>query len=317
MQRAYAAYHRDSMAVASASSGGVFSALAKRTLRQGGAVYGVVMEQGAVLYRGVTSEEQLPALFGSKYVFVPLAPVREEIIQRLDAQQPVLVVTSPCQAEALRRWCGDSELLTVVDFVCHGAPEPEFLRKYLSECAQEHGSPVQTVAFRKKRSGRSWEHYETEIHYADGARERMPAVDNPYMKLFVRNVSLRRACGQCVWKGEHRASDLTLGDFWGVSKVKPDCYHAAGTSLVLVNTKRGAVVWNEVQEQLVSCEVDRTAAVRYNPSAVKPAMLHPQYEQFQQDRENMTVTQLAERYARSSVSEKIKRLAKQVLRRSQ
>lgn len=315
MQRAYAAHHRNPQAVEMASSGGVFAALAENILRRGGAVYGAAMQDGTVRCCGVTKREELRQLFGSKYVFVPVAPVLEEIAERVAAQQPVLVVTSPCQAAAVRQRCGDSPLLAVVDFVCHGAPDAAFLDKYLSECAAAHGCPVERVNFRKKSAGRSWEQYQTELHYADGSCESMPAAQNPYMRLFLCNASLRRACGQCAWKGEHRASDVTLGDFWGIAKVQPSSYHKPGTSLVLINTPQGQRLWEEVQDQIVCEPVELPEALRYNASALAPAQLHPKYDAFRADCERMTTAQLAEQYAKVGTAQKAKQLVKRLLRR--
>ena len=315
MQRAYAAHHRNPQAVEYASSGGVFAALAQHTLAHGGAVYGAAMQDGDVRCLGATTQEQLRRLCGSKYVFVPVAPVLNEIAERIAADQPVLVVTSPCQAAAVRQRCGDSTRLTVVDFVCHGAPEPAFLHKYLEECSAAQGSAVDWVNFRKKIPGRSWEQYQTEMHYTDGNVQATVATDNPYMRLFLCNASLRRACGQCAWKGEHRASDLTLGDFWGIAKIQPSGYHKEGTSLVLVNTPHGEQLWAAVQEQLVCEEVNCEEALQYNASALQPAQLHPQYDSFRKDSETMGVAQLAQKYAKVSGVQKAKQLAKRLLRR--
>lgn len=315
MQKAYAAHHRDPVLVQYASSGGVFAALAQRTLRSGGTVYGAAMQDGEVRCVGVTREEDLRLLYGSKYVFVSVTPMLEEIVAQIAAHKPVLVVTSPCQAAAVRHRCADSPLLTIVDFICHGAPEATLLHKYLTECGAAHGSVVERVDFRKKKRGCSWEQYETELHYANGDAESMSAADNPYMRLFLCNASLRRPCGACAWKGEHRESDLTLGDFWGVAKVKPSRHHREGTSLVLVNTAHGEVVWEDVQEQVDCEEVVREEALRYNRSALQAAHLHPRYEQFQRDCRTMTVEQLAERYAKVSAAQKAKRLVKHLLRR--
>lgn len=86
MQKAYAAHHRDPVLVQYASSGGVFAALAQRTLRSGGTVYGAAMQDGEVRCVGVTREEDLRLLYGSKYVFVPVTPMLEEIVAQIAAQ---------------------------------------------------------------------------------------------------------------------------------------------------------------------------------------------------------------------------------------
>ena len=320
MQKAYAAHNRNPAAVQQSSSGGIFPALARQVLERGGAVYGAAVQpDGTVGYRCVTDKAELPALCGSKYVFVPVAPVLDDMAARTAAGQPVLAVVSPCQATAVRRACGDSEHLLLVDFVCHGAPDAAFWTKYLDECGREHSCPVTGVNFRKKVPGASWQDYRMELRYADGTVTQTRAADDPYMKAFLHNASLRRACSLCKAKGDNRASDLTLGDFWGVNKIIPKQHHPAGTSLVFVNTPRGQAAWRQLREQVDSAEVDPAQAVQYNPAAVRAAALHPQYEAFQTDKETLSVRQLADKYCRTSRREQavgqLKRAVKGLLRR--
>ncbi|MDO5547650.1 MAG: Coenzyme F420 hydrogenase/dehydrogenase, beta subunit C-terminal domain [Eubacteriales bacterium] len=316
MQKAYAAHNRNPAVVRTSSSGGVFPALARQVLEEGGVVYGAAWEEdGAVGYRGVTDAGALSALSGSKYVFVPIAPMMQEIAARVADGQRVLAVTSPCQAAALRRVCGDRQKLTVVDFVCHGAPDASFWKKYLDECAEHAGQKVTGVHFRRKAEGRSWQDYRMELRYADGHVVQRRPEDDPYMRAFLWNASLRRACGSCTAKGESRASDLTLGDFWGVNKLAPEQYHVPGTSLVFVNTPNGEALWRQVREQLAYAEVDPAQAVKYNPSAVQAAVLHPQYEAFWRDSESLEVSQLADKYCRTSTVEKAKTGLRRALRK--
>lgn len=316
MRSAYAAHNRNPETVRRSSSGGIFSLLAAHVVNEGGRVYGAACgENGRISYRGISRTAEIPELCGSKYVFVPIAPVMDEIAGLVKDGQTVLAVVSPCQTAALRRACGDSERLILVDFICHGAPPAEFWDKYRAECAQAHGAAVTGVNFRRKIPGMDWQSYEVELQYADGTIERRRAVDDPYMQTFLRNASLRKACASCAAKGENRASDLTLGDFWGVKKVAPEQYHPAGTSLVFVRTPRGEELWQSVQHQLVSHPVDAAQAVQYNPSAHQPAVLHPQYDAFWRDVPALTVRELADKYCRPSASERLKRGLKRMLGR--
>ncbi len=316
MQRAYAAHNRNPAAVRQASSGGIFSAIAQQVLAEGGIVYGVAVQtHGVIAYQSAEKPEQLAPLCGSKYVFVPIADVLPEIAEQVKSGRKVLVTVSPCQAAAVRRQCGEAENLLLVDFICHGAPEQKFWNKYVSELEQEHQSPVTNVSFRKKQDGRVWQNYQIEIAFANGDTVRQSPSKNPYMRAFSRNASLRRACGSCIAKGENRASDLTLGDFWGVNKVEPKAFHPAGTSLVFTNAAKGEELLRGLSEQLVLSETDPKQAVAYNPSAVAPAVLHPQWEQFQGDSKQLTVTQLADKYCRISAKEKLRAGVAGMLRR--
>ena len=43
-----------------------------------------------------------------------------------------------------------------------------------------------------------------------------------------------------------RESDLTMGDFWGIDKVRPEWDDGMGTSLVIVHSKKGMALWESV-----------------------------------------------------------------------
>ena len=241
MRSAYAAHNTNPETVRRSSSGGIFSLLAAHVLNEGGRVYGAACdENGRISYRGISRTAEIPELCGSKYVFVPIAPVMDEIADLVKDGQTVLAVVSPCQAAALRRACGDSGRLILVDFICHGAPPAEFWEKYRAECAQDHGAAVTGVNFRRKIPGMDWQSYEVELRYADGTVERRRAVDDPYMQTFLRNASLRKACAVCAAKGENRASDLTLGDFWGIERTDlAPLNDDKGASLVFAASEKG------------------------------------------------------------------------------
>ena len=46
--------------------------------------------------------------------------------------------------------------------------------------------------------------------------------DDADMKLFLANRILRPSCHRCKAKAEHRVSDITLGDFWGLQGEKSE-----------------------------------------------------------------------------------------------
>ena len=282
-QKAFGAFHKDPTQVKQSSSGGVFPQLARHILSQGGAVFGAAYDPSFhVVPCCVTEEAELPALYGSKYVFCPMNAVWEDARQRLSAGTPVLFTASPCQAAAFRHFLNqDFPHLYCVDFVCHGAPEPKSLEQYLAELSQEYGAAVSSVNFRKKQT--SWQDYVVEVTFANGQTYTSVPSDDPYMKTFLQNLNLRRACASCVYKGKNRLSDLTLGDFWGVSKLYAEIFHKEGTSLVFANTRKGLDLLMKARDGLHIVEVSPEKAVKYNASAVSAAKLHKNYDAFQAD----------------------------------
>ena len=100
------------------------------------------------------------------------------------------------------------------------------------------------------------------------------------MKAFLNGLISRSACYSCPFKGLHRASDLTLADFWGVQQVCPSAFHAKGTSLVLLHTHKAVEVFQRISTKISAQEVDPVQAVFYNQAAVLPCTRSKHYSWF-------------------------------------
>lgn len=313
-QQAFGAYAKDKQIRMASSSGGIFTVLAQAVLAQGGAVWGAAFDdRHNVVYSCAEKEEELAALRGSKYVFLPITGLAEKIRPQLAAGRTVLAVVSPCQAMALRRQLEDAAGLILVDFVCHGAPESWIWRKYLDETEEAAIGPVDQVNFRRKTG--VWTDYRVEMIFPDGSVYASQPQNHPYMQAFLTNLSLREACSRCQAKGENRGSDLTLGDFWGVNKVCPEIYEKSGTSLVFVNTAKGLALWEKIGDQLESKAVSPVEAVKFNPSARYPSAKGQAWQAYQEGLSQYTVSQLAKMYCTPSKKEKLKGSLRRLLGR--
>lgn len=251
------------------SSGGVFGLLAEDVLAQGGAVFGAAFDKDfAVRHICAPNAGELPLLFGSKYVQSDTTGLFETVKQFLDSDRQVLFSGTPCQVAGLKKSLGKNypNLLTV-DLVCHGVPSPAAWQKYLDFTKKKYSAEPCSVNFRSKVSG--WKKYSVEILFKNGKTMREGVADNLYMKAFLRNLSLRPSCYNCPFKGLERVSDITLSDFWGVEHVCPDLDDGLGTSLVLVNSKRGLSSFEKLGSRVRVTETDASEAVKYNSAAVK------------------------------------------------
>lgn len=93
--------------------------------------------------------------------------------------------------------------------------------------------------------------------------------ENPYMKLFLSDISLRPSCYQCHSKGFGRHSDLTLGDFWGAENVALDMDDDRGLSLVLIQTPKGKRLIEKADGRMYRKKVNLETAVQNNPSLLR------------------------------------------------
>ena len=64
--------------------------------------------------------------------------------------------------------------------------------------------------------------------------------DIPYCLGFFYQITKRNSCYDCKQRSINRASDITLGDFWGINKLKPEIEDfEQGYSSVITNTTKG------------------------------------------------------------------------------
>ena len=65
------------------------------------------------------------------------------------------------------------------------------------------------------------------------------AEDDPYMALFMQNMTLRPSCYNCPARAGSSSSDLTVADLWSVASSVPELDDDKGVSGVLVHSEKG------------------------------------------------------------------------------
>lgn len=238
--------------VQSSSSGGLFPELAETIVNDGGVVYGAAFDADyKVEHREVSRIEDIKALQGSKYVQSELYSTFEDVRFALDEGKKVLFSGTPCQVAGLKNYLGnDHERLLTVDFACHGVPGPGLWEMYIDNLRKRYGQ-ITELSFRDK--SRSWCHYDFKVN--DMA---VPYMKDPYMSLFVQDMTLRPSCYSCPAREGRSGSDITLGDLWNVAAVAPDMNDDKGVSLVCANSEKGKKALDSIGLELK--EVDYDAA---------------------------------------------------------
>jgi coenzyme F420-reducing hydrogenase beta subunit len=250
----WAAVNPDEPARAASSSGGAFTLLARRALREGAVVYGAGWSPDfRVVHRAASDEDGLAALRGSKYVQSDLGETFREILGLLAQGRDVLFSGTPCQVAGLRALAsqaprlggGAAGRLTCVDLICHAVPSPLAFAAYTRELEARFGAPVSGVSFRDKSCG--WKRFSMAVTFASGAVYRAPLDQDPFLLGFLKELINRPSCGQCSFRELRSGADLTLADYWQVHTTFSDLDDDRGVSLVLANTARGQQLLEEAQ----------------------------------------------------------------------
>lgn len=241
--KVFAAKHPDDEIRMSSSSGGIFTLLAEQVIDEGGVVFGAKFnENWEVIHDFTETKDGLTPFRGSKYVQSRIGGAYAIAEGFLKSGRKVMFTGTPCQIAGLKKYLRkEYDNLLTVDFVCHGVPSPMVWRKYLSEELQHHKDKVlKTIEFRDKSIG--WKKFSFVLKFdrslVDG--ENRPVLtsvfyENPYMRAFLSNLSLRPSCYACPAKSGKSGADITIGDFWGIDKVSKEIDDDRGISLCLLH----------------------------------------------------------------------------------
>lgn len=221
------------------SSGGVFPALAKAVIDEGGVVFGAVMEPDLTVgHTEAETMDEVQRMRGSKYVQSDLYSVFFDVKEYIKSGRKVLFTGTPCQVAGLHKYLGGkSDRLVTVDIACHGVPGPGLWEMYVKALGKRAGSEITAADFRDKSKG--WRRYGFKTVSTSGTSTSVRASEDPYMALFMQDMTLRPSCYNCPAKGGRSCSDLTVADLWSVARTAPQINDDRGASGVLVNTHAG------------------------------------------------------------------------------
>lgn len=300
--KAYAAYNLDEKVRMASSSGGVFSLVAEHVLAGNGVVYGAALTKDQkVRHIRVTDPEAMAALRGSKYVQSDTDGIYLQVKRDLDAGRPVLFTGTPCQVAGLRSFLRkEYDNLFCMDIICHGVPSPMVWEKYVAHRENIAESPVTQISFRNKSQG--WKTYAVNFGFSNDAEYLEDYRKDAFMRAFLQDLCLRPSCYACAFKTANRISDMTLADFWGIENVCPEMDDDKGTSLVLLHSKTGEMLFEAIRGNLRYREVDFEAAVKGNPAITESARKPENRDNFMEDIQTNSFDEVAVRYVKRQIS---------------
>ena len=256
------------------SSGGAFSAFARKILDNGGIVFGAAFDEKLRCHHiKVDKLEELPPLRGSKYVQSELDGVFLEVKDCLKNGQQVLFTGTPCQIAGLYAYLHkDYDNLLTLDLACHGTPSNAVFQSYLSKLRTLKKCKISSFEFRRRNG---W-------GIAPSISDRgklIPIFDieNVYMCAFEKAALFRQSCYICPFAKLPRVGDCSIADFWGIGRHGKPFKHNVlrGVSLVLVNNARGMDAIMKL-ENVFREERTLEESLVENLNIIHPSPLHPQ-----------------------------------------
>ena len=283
MPKCYAAISNNDEIRKKSSSGGLFTMVADKILAQGGYVCGAAWDEKFVLKHMVVNDEAgMQKLRESKYVQSDPNTAYREVGKILKDNKPVLFCGCGCQVAALYSYLAakkisDKKLFTI-DLMCHGSPSPKLFEKYINDY---HGGPenIENISFRSK-DYYGWS-TEMNVKYKDGTEYHKIRSLDPYYKVFLPCIAVRKSCGHCFTAKIPRQGDLTLADFWGVRKLNKDYDDAKGTSILIVNNSKGSKMVEDLKDNFKLLEeVDINYILSHGQPFNHSFKTHPAHDKY-------------------------------------
>lgn len=295
----FSAKNRDENIRLNSSSGGVFSALAKYVLEEDGVIVSPKYNKSFELsHEFILSINNISAFRGSKYTQSKIYHLYMDIENYLKTGKKVLFTGTPCQTSAIKTAFGSKyKNLFLQDVICHGCISENILHYYLNELSNKYGAKPSEIFYRSKVNG--WRDFSLEIHFNDGQVMTESHQTNNFFQMHLKNVALRPSCYDCHFRKGDRASDITLGDFWGISGDDNK-----GTSAILIHTEKGAELLKAICSDLVLENADKDTVLCNNTAYYASLDVPKKRKKFFKDK-NHEIGHLYHAYVKRTVLDKI------------
>lgn len=260
----YASWNKDENIRIESTSGGVFSALASKFLIEGGVVLGAQYTDDFTIEHTIIDDiSHLSKIRQSKYAQSELGVIFRQIKKLLTTGKRVMFCGSPCQVAGLKSYLKkDYESLFLVDFICRGIISQKVYKKYLSSVEKHTNSKITKVHFKNKDFG--WNLFSTKLYLENNSTYHKDRYTDEYMMGYLKhNLYLRPCCHECKFKTLPRVADITMGDFWGIANKDASLDSNKGTSVVLINSKKGEAFFDGVKDTYLEsfvCRLDDVVA---------------------------------------------------------
>lgn len=307
----FAAWNKDHRVRLDSTSGGIFSALADKMFDAEGFVAGAIYKEDHRVSHIVTNDRlMLDGIRSSKYLQSYTGELFNKIKNLLEDGQKVLICATPCQIAGLYAVLGRNyEKLISCDFLCIGVGSPKVFLKYMAMLEQRYRSIATKIKFKNKTFG--WHRFATRIDFANGETYIQDRYHDPYMRSLLNAYIVRPCCYECRFKRVPRLADITLADFWGIEKIRPELDNDCGTSAVIVNSEKGKNYLHSVAQTIICHELSIDDVAAENSALNQSIQCSSDREVFFSLLDSKPFNELANLYF--PVSSSISRIASRVL----
>ena len=243
-QKSFLFINQNRFELSKSASGGAFIKLAKYVISRSGIVYGAAWtDELQVKHVRAVTEIDLERIQKSKYIQSVIGKdVFCSIKSDVASGKLVLFSGTPCQCAAISSlFSKKPENLILSDIVCHGVPNQWAFDQCIKAFESLKHCIVTSFSFRYKDS---FNCYNKRFSFTTKDKKRTAQYTGdyryfPYYNAFHNYKIFRKSCYCCNFRGSHRLSDLTFGDFWGLKHLDTTFDNGYDKSLIISNSVLG------------------------------------------------------------------------------
>lgn len=313
-QTAAIVQNKDQEICRQSTAGGAFTAIAEYTIDKGGIVFGVEIQPDyTVRHTTVETKDELVKFRNSKYVQSDVGNAYVLAKKQLESGRLVCFSGTPCQIEGLRHYLKkDYENLILVDVVCRAVPSPGVWKKYIAMETERHGD-MQSIRFRDKTLG--YQYSTMELKDNRGNVYRGGIESQPWLRMFFSGIIIRPSCTECVFRSRYRNSDFTIWDCFNVYSIDKSFNEDIGTTRMLIHTKKGKQIFEQIKSSFTYKNLDANAAVKGVQEMIESPRAHRRKNEFFSDIEELSMSELLQKYYPETIKIKLKKNTRLLLNR--
>lgn len=239
-KKVYAAWSNNGDIRSQSASGGIASTIYLYIKDKSGYAVGAQMNQEWGVELIVSDLSKGTSLFrNSKYTFSKPYGIYKEIKALADKGNLLAIIALPCQIAAFKKIIGEKENVIYIDLVCHGITPNAYLKQHIHHVEQSLGHKASTMSFRAPEKGTA--NYYFTLYDTNGNIIYSKTIndDELYNQSFHQAISYRENCYNCRYARNERCSDITIGDYHGLGKLKHCDYSENEVSVIIINTPKG------------------------------------------------------------------------------
>ncbi len=260
--------------VMTSSSGGAFSEIARNIISKNGLIFGASFDKELNLYHSSSSDmDGISSMKGSKYIQSDTGNTFAIVKEKLLSNIFVLYTGTPCQIAGLKSFLKvDYPNLITCDLVCHGVGSKKIFDSWIDILEKRYNSKVSGFSFRNKDIEKNNPYGSCKVSLIDGRVKYIKHSDDYFYNCFIKCAIYRESCYSCKFANIPRVADITLGDFRGVDKkVITSNQYKNGISMMMINSKKGIDLFNEISSNIYYHEEEINNAIQFNKNISSPS----------------------------------------------